>query len=370
MKKYKKTILFILTILIVIALCIFLFKKHSNESSKNESGINIVPTMEDNISDDSLWCGTFQLVWNEMKNEFVKGDILFLNDKNNIMVKKLNKELFNKNMISDDHYYIKSGEMNLKLKEEIEKGIKEKFNQESDVLNGLNWQKELIKNEKEKITNYFFYTMLYREFKFTEEFDNLEKGKFANKYNDVEYFGIDKENGDATGKAIDVLYYNSKNDFAIKIATDTNDEVIFCKNPKGKTFKEIYEDIINKAERYEGTGCITDSDEFKAPKLSFNEKREYAELENKKFETTNPKGKGIINKAIQTIKFDIDEKGGKIKSEAFIDMKLAVPTSYGEEPKENPRYFYLDDTFALFLKEKEKDTPYFAAKINDITKFK
>ena len=33
------------------------------------------------------------------------------------------------------------------------------------------------------------------------------------------------------------------------------------------------------------------------------------------------------------------------------------------------RNFYLDDDFIIFLKEEDKDKPYFAAKINDITKF-
>ena len=38
------------------------------------------------------------------------------------------------------------------------------------------------------------------------------------------------------------------------------------------------------------------------------------------------------------------------------------------EPEEK-REFFLDDTFALFLIESGKDTPYFAALIDDITKF-
>lgn len=33
------------------------------------------------------------------------------------------------------------------------------------------------------------------------------------------------------------------------------------------------------------------------------------------------------------------------------------------------REFAIDNTFVLFLKEEGKDTPYFAGKINDITKF-
>ena len=32
------------------------------------------------------------------------------------------------------------------------------------------------------------------------------------------------------------------------------------------------------------------------------------------------------------------------------------------------REFSIDDTFAIFLKEKDKENPYFAGKIKDITK--
>ena len=42
----------------------------------------------------------------------------------------------------------------------------------------------------------------------------------------------------------------------------------------------------------------------------------------------------------------------------------------GKKPKEDdPRYFYVDDTCATFLREKGKTKPYFAGTIDDITKF-
>ena len=76
-----------------------------------------------------------------------------------------------------------------------------------------------------------------------------------------------------------------------------------------------------------------------------------------------------IQKAIQTVKFSLDEKGGEIKSEAAIDMKVSG-MSIGSKPKEDePRYFYVDDTFAIFLREKGKTKPYFAGRVDDITKF-
>ena len=74
-----------------------------------------------------------------------------------------------------------------------------------------------------------------------------------------------------------------------------------------------------------------------------------------------------IAKAIQTVKLELDNKGGKVKSEAVIDLKSET-TSVDPKVKEK-RYFYFDDTFALFIKEKDKDVPYFAARIDDINKY-
>ena len=56
-------------------------------------------------------------------------------------------------------------------------------------------------------------------------------------------------------------------------------------------------------------------------------------------------------------------EGGKIKSEAgmMVSKTALMP---GES-----REFAIDNTFAIFLKEEGKDNPYFAAKIEDITKF-
>ena len=363
MKKIVKIILsIILILLIVCAICIFIKKKEGTKEIEKSSTkeFNIVPTMNDEIEEDGAWCGTFQLVWNDLKNEFVKKDVVFLEDRENKMVKNLNEESFKKDMISDDYYYTKFGPRTIRVKEEIEKAIKEKFNQESDILNDFEWEKE----EKEDMLNYIFYAMLYREFEFLNKFDDLGKGKFANKY-DVEYFGIGDDTEKEVGEQITVLYYNSKDDFAIKIATKNKDDVIFCKKPEGKTFKEIYKNMMKKEKEYDGIKSFGEEDKFKAPKLKFNKKREYTELTEKKFETADPNHPLMqIEKAIQTIQFEINEKGGKVKSEAGIavkEMSLQV---------EEPREMYLDDTFALFLKEEEKDTPYFAAKITDVSKFK
>ena len=188
--------------------------------------------------------------------------------------------------------------------------------------------------------------------------------KTTRKNNNIEYFGIDDNTDEEIGKQLEVLYYTTKDEFAIIINTKTDDEVILCKSPKGKTFNEIYNNMKEKKEKYSGSKYFNDLDELKIPKLNLDVKKEYDELKDRLIQT-NDSRKVYISDAIQTIKLKIDENGGKLKSEAII---LAADSAMSDE-KEEKRYFYLDDTFAIFIREKGKKLPYFAARIDDITKF-
>lgn len=368
----RKKIIIVAAIIIVLAtiviVCLNLTGTISMTRTKTElkktNDTTVVPTMLDELTADSTWCATFQLIWNDLKNEVAKQDIVF--SPQEVMADNLNKESFTESMISDEYYYKKYGFKSLELKAEIEKGIKDKFNQTSDILDKFDWSEDALNNPNNPNTNrYFFYTMLYREFEFLNEFDKLEDGNFG-KYTGVKYFGIDANTADKVGNQIDVLYYNSEDDFAVFLNTKTDDEVIFVKNPQGTTFKEIYEDMLAETQKYDGSRSFNKIDEFKAPMLTYDEEREYEELQEKEFPTAF--GRGLIVKAIQTIKFELNEKGGKIKSEAGMDM-MDTATAIIVDKKPTPRYFYVDDTFAIFLKEAGKSMPYFAGRVEDITKY-
>lgn len=363
MKKGQMILIEIIIGIILIGGCVFTIAKALKGKKQTATiGVTVVPTMQDTLTADSSWCATFQLVWNDMKNEVVKRDIVF--NPQEKFAENLNKEEFTENMLSSEYYYKAYGLKTLALKEQIEKGIKEKFNQKSDILDKFDWSEDALDNPNNpEVNRYFFYTMLYREFEFLQKFDKLKNDKFGS-FKDIKYFGIDDTTDNSVGNQIEVLFYNSSNDFAILINTKNNDEVIFYKNPEGNNFKEIYDNMLKNSRIYTGSKKFASVDEFKAPYLSFNVLREYTELENKKFITID--GEGEILKAIQTIKFTLDEKGGKIKSEAGMDMNY---TSSAPIKPDEPRYFYVDDTFAIFLREKGKEMPYFAGKIEDITKF-
>ena len=363
MKKVKRKRIIIISCICLIMLggVIYFMSNNKVKDIPLTKGIVIVPTMDDKITADSSWCGTFQLVWNDMKNEIVKKDVVF--EPQLEMVENLNKETFKENMISNEYYFKTYGLKTKKIKEEIEKGIKEKFNQTSDILDDFDWDEENLDDPSNPyVRRYFFYTMLYREFEYKSRFSILDKAKFGS-YDDIKYFGINSNSSDEVRGQIEVLFYNSRDDFALKLRTKSKDEVIFYKSPKGETFKEIYNNMMENANKYEGSLELLENDTFMAPIISFNVKKEYKELEKKKFSTFDG-NKAMIEKAIQSIKFSLDETGGKVKSEAGLDSFKNISAR-----DDVARYFNVNDTFALFLKEENRDVPYLAIKVNDITKY-
>ena len=319
----------------------------------NTEGITTALTLEDEITNDTIWCGTFQLIWNDLKNDLAKQDIVFTPQLE--VVENLNKETFTTKDISDEYYYKKVGTPSLALKEEIEKAIKDKFNETSDILDDFEWENRDPKD-------YFLYAMLKKEFKFEKAFEELSNDTFG-EYENIKYFGIKSRDKDELRKQVNVLYYNSEDDFAIKLNTKQEDEVILCKNPEGKSFNEIFKNITDKEKNYNGNKRLTEAEKLKVPNIKLKEKTEFTEIQDKPYLFSNGDVYSI-EKAIQTIEFELDRTGGKIKSEAGIMNKAESAM-----PIDEPRRFYIDDTFAIFLIEEDKEVPYFAGLINDITKF-
>ena len=237
-------------------------------SFEDNKQIQTVPTLLDEVQDNTVWCGTFQLIWNDLKDELAKQDIVMQPQLK--VVENLNKETFQTKDLSETSYYKKIGNPTYALKEEIEKAILDKFNEKSDILDDFTWSNQ-------NTEDYFLYAMLKKEFQFEKEFDELEKGKFGN-YDQVQYFGIKEDSDSSLRSQVRVLYYQSKDDFAIKLLTKQNDEVILCKNPQGKTFSEIYENIQKQQKQYQGSSRIQEEEIVKIPNIKLKEKTSFDQI--------------------------------------------------------------------------------------------
>lgn len=331
--------------------------KETNKDKKDNKNLNdldMVPVLKEKIKENAVWAGTTNLVWNEMLDKLNDGKAVEVEPKSEL-TDHLNKKGFTKEMVPDSYYYIKAEKMKEGLKEEIEKGIKDKFNQKSNILDLIDWRVDENK--------YLFYSMLYREFEFKNKFNKLENGKFK-EYKNVKYFGTEGKNEEKLKEQIDILYYKNDNDFALAINTKDGDQVVVNKNPKGDSFYDIYKNILKNKMEYENdpkAEQISNNYLFKMPNIDFKKIKTYDELENVTIKAKD-NFKMRIQKVIQGIEFKLDEKGGRVKSEtAMMGVKMGALAD-----EKMPRELYIDDTFALFI-QKENKVPFFALKIDDIS---
>ena len=310
----------------------------------------MTPTFTEEIGNtdmNSIWIGSFQIGWNELLNK-IGGEVKF-EDGSSKLADELNKKSFTKDMISPDNYYVKVEKTTPKLKEIIIDDISKKFKiQDLSILNKMNFQT--------RSESYTIYSMLSKKFEFIDPFDKLAEGKFSDYQEKVEYFGINNASDKRLGNNVEVLFYNNKDDLSVKLNTNGKDEIILYKTKNAESFNDLYQEISDKSNKYNGEKIFTENDELKIPYINVETAINYGELCGRIIKGTN--GMYIAN-ALQNVKFNLNEKGGNLTSEAGI-------TSEYLSENEETRYFYFNDNFVLFMKEKDKSKPYLALKINDL----
>ncbi len=321
---------------------------------------NLVLSLEDKFKKDAVWCGTFNIIWNDLRDELAKKDIEWIMYPKDSILNNLNKGTFTTKELSNNSYYKKIGRPSLELKKEIEKAIKDKFNQNSDVLDEFNWE------EADPENDWFLYAMLYKEFEFEKEFDKIGKRSFNNSEEKYEYFGINLETNGEVFNNIKLLWYKDKDHFIAELLTKGNDELLIYKGYTEDNFLDAYNKIKEEESKNNYYGYGRSGDTFMMPNLKTNIIEEITEVENKDFLFSNGDSYHI-EKALQTVKFELNNKGGKVKSEAAIITYKN--TSIGD-PEEPNIHLDVDKDFMLFIREKGSNLPYLALNIKDMSLYK
>ena len=331
------------TLALVLAGLLVMCGLSASAFGKKKADIEILPTMESKSEAvNQVWVGTFQLVWNDLVNEIIKHPIEFKGYKS-VMAEELNKQSFTTEYLSDSAYYKKWGLASPELKAEIEQGIMEKFNEKSDILNSFDWTPD---NGK-----YILYAMLKKDFEYLKPFDKLDDAKFKGSKGKVQYFGIDKNTKGDVRDTVHVLFYNSPEEYAVKLTTKEKEDVILFRTDKKDNFEDLYlyvtqQDVSEK---------FAKEDSLMVPNFKIDKTISYDELCGKTIKGTNK----IITQALQTIKFNMDNKGGTLKSEAALAiMRMSLAPELGKK-------YHFDKEFVMFLKEEGKDKPYFAVRVEN-----
>lgn len=349
----------LITIILIIGIVASGIVYASYKIYQNMNNAKLTPTFTGKLGEtntNNIWVGTFQLVWNEFLDTRLNGKALKFENYESELANELNKRSFTKEMLSEESYYIKVTETKPELKDEINEDLKNKFNYKSNILDNLDFTQ--IKGMK----CYTIYSMLYKNFEFLKPFDKIAGIKFKDYDGFYQAFGIENSSSEELNSNVEVLYYNKisennlkSNDFAVKLKTKGNDEVIICRTDDNSSFEDIYQQINEKTKNYQGKREFQEDDELKILYINLETVINYDELCGKYIEGTNGM---YIKNAMQNVKFTLNEKGGNLTSEAAIqDMYMSV----GMET----RFFHLDNNFIIFLKEKEASKPYFALRITN-----
>lgn len=312
--------------------------------------VEITPTYTSKLStmdNNKVWVGTFNLVWNDFMDEVIKGKIEF-EDGESELANELNKQSFKVDQLSENSYFKINGQaVGEDLKNKIKNGIKQKFNEDSKIIDRVDWNDS---------NGYVLYAMLKKEFEFLEPFSTAMGGlQFNNSETKVKCFGVDSSNNPVASKNVEILFYNSEKDFAIKLKTKNGEEVILYKTTgENKSFEDNYKELRKQQSKYSGKNTFEENDMLRIPFIKVNDEINYDELCGREIKNS----KYYIKQAIQTIDFELNNVGGSVKSEAMID---ATAKAFVKEP----RKMIFDSDFILYLKEENKEQPYFALKVDN-----
>ena len=263
----------------------------------------------------------------------------------------LNKKTFTKDSLSESGYYVDFGKTIQETKTRIENAIKERFNETSKILDSIDWSW----GEAGLVS----YAMLKKQFSFEKPFEDLHTGNFWDNNQTAIYFWFERNKTAESRNQVEVLFYDDPTCFAVKLKTKEKEDVILVRGIEEESFYDIYQKLQEKITFFTWEKTIDfSSDSLKVPNLMVKTKTSFDEL---------PKGSSIswtdyfLLDAAQTIDFYLDRFWGKVLSEANLSSASAAAHFI--------RNFYFDQEFVLFLKEQDKDLPYLAVKVSDISKF-
>lgn len=264
------------------------------------------------------------------------------------LANELNMHSFRSSDINSNSYFKIHGPSTYILKEKIKREIKNRFDEENSIIEKVDWGDE---------NSYFLYAILKKEFNYFEKFPTLDDDYFGNSEEKVKYFGLNSSTGFDASENVEILFYNSQEDFAIKLKTIENEEIYLYKNTGiGKSFEENYQEILKKQKEYKESRILNDGDILKIPFIEINAEINYDELCGRYIKGTNI----YIKQAVQTVDFELNNRGGCVKSEALVE-------TFRSEIHDHGRKLIFDDSFLLFLKESSAQKPYLSVKVDDIS---
>ncbi len=296
-----------------------------------------------------LWCGTLQLAWNAAC-DLLGGDIQLRGAEP--LAAALNKRALTAADLDASSYVALAG----RLQEGILSRIKDEL--ASRFKGAATPRLASLGGGAARPQDIVTYAYLFKNLSFETPFERLRPLVF-NGETEVACFGFERGKAAAAKMRSQALIhdYRGPDDFVIEIKTKSSqDRLILAKTPPGATLAEIIAAVHKRAAGDAPLGADV-GDTLIIPKAGFDVTRRYAELEGKPIVLGGRSSPSdlMLAGALQNIRFQMDEKGVVLRSEARMTLACGGP------PSPRPTHVMIfDKPFLVMLQRRGSAAPYYA----------
>ena len=196
----------------------------------------------------------------------------------------------------------------------------------------------------------------------------------------VAFFGVNGERSEELSDVVRVLAYRpSEQCHALQVlCNESNDSVILFRPPTGKpidfstacewirTWRKAWTEDSRKGLGHDDP-TLHKRDEIQVPYLKLATKHDFtSDLASMRYYKGQPEPR-IITRAEQAVKFELHERGARVRAEVSLDDPFA---SAPAEPPVYPRRFLYDAPFFVFLWRDGAEWPYFGSWVGDTSAMK
>jgi len=300
-----------------------------------------------------IWCGTLQLAWNEAIK--LVGSKLEFTEQPPV-ADLLNREDFTHKDLNPGSYVAIAGFEHNHVEDQIRAALDKVFHGAASP--------ELIPPVPPHPGPYDFvaYAYLFKNLQFPQVFEDNDPLNFPGAEKGVQSFGFLGENKEklkpGVFQQVRIYDYKGPDDFVIGLKTkDPQDQLILAKVTPGDTLNSTIAAVLARFIRQDKVIYAQERDNLSIPKLNYDLAKNFKDLEGLTLKPgpNTPVQNLVTSEVKQLVRFQLNEKGAVLKSEAVIVMMSAAMA----QPLDTHEMIF-DKPFLILMKQADASQPYFA----------
>ncbi|HEY3324925.1 MAG TPA: hypothetical protein VGP72_31015 [Planctomycetota bacterium] len=316
-------------------------------------GCVIVPALNTAmpVGKSVMWCSSFQIAWNKMKNDVIKEPIALIGAEE--VAAALNNAPQGEQDLPAGSYYAAAGAIKDGIAETIRKEMAQRFP-------GARPPTFLSEKAAPQTEPFLAYAFLAVGMKFTKLFDDQPDGinfrDSANKETRVKAFGFSahRPNSEELAEQTHVLWLKNSqspggvDEVVVDVCRDSQPVQLVLAILKPKP--TLAETVKYVQDRAAGSSSDPKLEILRIPNMLWRVDHHFSELEGRYLQKPTFRSYFIFN-AEQDTEFRLDRGGAQVISEARLEIKAA--------DKNAPLELIFDRPFLLYMKKRDAAQPFF-----------